>query len=261
MITSEDKVSYLPRTLFAVGKRKLKFISNLLRRPKLIKLDGIILEVSKTFSQSMRQRLYSGSYEGREAVIVKEKIEPDDVVIELGGGLGFISCLCAKKIGSSKVYTYEANPELIPIIKRTHESNGVNPKVINAIVSLNAGEIRSFYLNEDFFNSSVFLIGNNRRQVQVITVDLNEEVAKIRPTFLIIDVEGAEYELLLGLDFQTIKKISLEYHREILGAEKIDKIRAHLTRSGFSVDSEISLRNVIFLERLREMEERDSSDE
>jgi hypothetical protein len=71
---------------------------------------------------------------------------------------------------------------------------------------------------------------------------LNEEIRRIRPTFLILDIEGGEYDLLQILDdFLTIKKVAIELHEDVIGPEKIESIKRRLVDAGFAIDPHYSV--------------------
>lgn len=58
---------------------------------------------------------------------VAAKLDADDVVMDVGTGIGLVATLCAQRIGSERVYTYEANPALERPIRETFELNRVSP--------------------------------------------------------------------------------------------------------------------------------------
>lgn len=91
--------------------------------------------------------------------------------------------------------------------------------------------------------------------MSVPVYDLNEEVHKINPTFLLMDIEGGEYDLIRMIDFHTIRKISAELHTDVLGQDRIDEIKAVMSHAGFVIDPAFSsvipgVKEVLFLERM-----------
>ena len=82
-------------------------------------------------------------------------VREDDVVVELGAGIGFMSTLVATKRKIKAVHAFEANPQLIPYIASVHAANGVkNAHVTNAILGPEAGSV-PFYIREKFIASSM----------------------------------------------------------------------------------------------------------
>ena len=104
-------------------------------------------------SPAIRSVLSSGNYEQQEAWLLSGILQPDEVVLEIGAGMGYISTFCAKHFHVKEVHAVEANPELIPVIKRNHEINAVDVAVYNEILGPEDGE-GQFYLHESFWASS-----------------------------------------------------------------------------------------------------------
>ena len=55
--------------------------------------------------------LTSGRYELQEARALAEFVKPEDVVMDIGAGVGFVSILAARIVGGPNVIAVEANPE------------------------------------------------------------------------------------------------------------------------------------------------------
>ena len=95
-------------------------------------------------SPTLRRILYSERYERSESRCAVVALSPDDVVLEVGSGLGYLSTICALRLGSERVHTYEADPGLIPRIRRHHALNGVAPEVHNAMLAGSTGSASFF---------------------------------------------------------------------------------------------------------------------
>src|SRR5687767_6135156 len=93
---------------------------------KTFTLKGVKLNISNdaVLSKDVLLSLLQGGYEDKENRIVHDHVKKDDFVVELGGGLGFNSISVAK-LNSGKIISYEANPNLIPLIKQNQELNQV----------------------------------------------------------------------------------------------------------------------------------------
>lgn len=82
-------------------------------------------------SPRIRRALRQGTYEQKEYEAISALVNEDDVVLELGAGIGFM-CTVAAKIGKAKsVHTYEANPALISYIASVHDTNDVTNVTVN----------------------------------------------------------------------------------------------------------------------------------
>ena len=223
------------------------------KRPDRIKCYGVTLELDRSDSESVRDALYRKRYESTEVICLKQALEPHDVVMEIGAGLGFISTFCAKKAGSEKVFAFEANPELIPRIQQTYARNNVSPTLQQAVLDSHDG-VRTFHIYSDFRSSSLLERKGPSKVVDVPALDVNRELARIQPTFLIVDVEGNEVDLLPAIDFfhagASVRKILIELHENVTGKAAKNSLRHYLTEQGFSVNANVSHEEVIFLEKL-----------
>ena len=91
---------------------------------KAVKIEGIQIPILKeNLSKILQLQIYMGFYEKEELKLVKYLLDENDIVMELGTGLGLLSSYCAKKIGSHRVFTYEANPALETYIRHTYRLN------------------------------------------------------------------------------------------------------------------------------------------
>ena len=228
--------------------RKLKKIAWRFKKPDWADNHGIMLPVRHAMvSPGIAREIYFGDYEAKEIEIISKRLATDDVVFEVGAGLGYLSAYCAKRTGGEKVFTYEANPELIPLIRETHARNGVAPTVTNALLARGDGE-REFRLEDDFWASSAHR--GSGRAITVKQLDLDSELARVRPSFMIVDIEGGEAEFFAGADLSTVRKICVETHPDVLGDRVLSEMFAGLVAKGFALDFSLIRKNVFFFHRL-----------
>lgn len=202
-------------------------------------IRGIRVPVGPHLSQVIQAHLAAGLYERQELGVIGQTIDRDDIVMELGTGCGVISAYCAKTIGSRRVHTYEANPELEEPIRRLYAVNSVDPQLHICMVGHELGT-RPLYIEDDFWTSSPVRRSAGARVVQVPTRPFNEEVRRINPTYLIVDIEGGEYDLLMRADLQNIRKVLVEMHGGVIGPERVVALAARLRESGFQLSRRYS---------------------
>lgn len=234
-------------------QKKLLVQYRMLIQPSLVEVEGIKLKIDDYFSQAIKQNIYFGYYENYELSIVKSQLSPYDVVMEVGAGIGFISTYCAQKIGSEKVFSYEANPDLKKHICNTYKLNNVSPTLEICLVGNHKEEL-TFYIEKNFWSSSITPWNKDAKPVTVTAKSFNEEVRRHNPTFLIIDIEGGEVELIKNADFYNVTKIMLELHTKLIGVEKAEFVKSRLRKAGFQINKKYSRENngmeELFLERL-----------
>ncbi|MFZ1964049.1 MAG: FkbM family methyltransferase [Roseiarcus sp.] len=113
-------------------------------------VHGIVLEIPRSLvTPAIHDALESGYYEHPEADELGELIQDGEVILEIGAGVGLISTIAARNPRTRKVYAIEANPNLIPIIKRTHALNQVEASVFNEVLG-DANGIIDFAIHKDF---------------------------------------------------------------------------------------------------------------
>lgn len=231
------------------GMRRLKKFLWHIHQPEWALNHGVKLPVRHdALSPGIRKQIHLGEYESKEAEIVTRRLHPDDVVMEVGAGIGFLSALCAKRIGNDRVFAYEANPALMDIIALTHRANGVTPSVINAALAVGEGEC-AFHLSDEFWASSASHAISGARVIMVRQLDLNTELAKVRPTFLIVDIEGGEREFFSHANLAGVRKVCVELHPTLLSDVELSGLLQHLFAQGFVLDFSIMRKNVFFLYR------------
>jgi FkbM family methyltransferase len=229
--------SWTRRTLRKVS-HWLAYQYRILRRP-VITIEGVQIRVGRHMSRRVERALSRGGYERQELQLIGALLTPGDVVLEVGAGLGLVSTYCAQRVGSSRVFAFEADPDLEPCIRETYELNGVEPALDICAVGARAGRV-TIYRDKHLVSSSVGRRRAGTRPVEVPGKALNYVVQRFRPTLLIIDAEGAEPELFDGAELPTVTRIVLELHDRVIGAQGTDRVRGTLANLGFKEDRGLS---------------------
>lgn len=219
--------------------------------PNVVAHHGVkLLLDSSEISPYIRRAIYSGVYETKEALLLKETLGQEDRVLELGAGMGFIASFSAKYLGdSAKVHAVEALPHMESVIRRNFEINRVSPQLTMAAVGKEEGEI-DFSVSSNFWSSSVDGAGKGERKIQVPMVALSDLLASFQPTYLVVDVEGAEKNLF-DCDLGTVSKICLEVHPHYIGDAGVNRAVHALFRKGFVIDYLRMSKGMLYLYRCR----------
>jgi hypothetical protein len=61
-----------------------------------------------------------------------------------------------------------------------------------------------------------------------------------RPTFLVVDIEGGEFDLFRYADIAGVRKLAVELHERVIGRDKTDIVRQRIREAGFRVDEALS---------------------
>ncbi len=214
-----------------------------------VRIDDVELLADPRLSHAMRQVLYSGVYEERELSILRSTLQRDDVVLELGSGLGLLSIVCARLVGNENVTTFEANPEMEPIIRANYAANRVSPQLVMAMVGSRPG-MQRFYIRKNFWASSPHEArAEGSRTVMVPVFALDTEIRRTRANYLIVDIEGGESTLFEDTDLPGISKLLIELHPDVLSPAGVDRVVSTLARLGFACDDTLSFEQERFFVR------------
>ncbi len=229
--------------------KRLRKIAWRWKKPAWAENRGVWLPCNQPgIAPGIARQIYFGEYEGKEADIVAQKLDAGDTVVEVGAGLGYLSALCAKRIGSERVHTFEANPALMPLIRATHRRNAIGPGVHNVLLARGDGEC-TFYVEAEFWASSTTARSARAQAIKVPQRDLNEALRRLAPTFMIVDIEGGEGEFFAYADLAGVRKICLETHPDVIGNDGVSAVFARLLAQGFALDFGCIRKNVFYFYR------------
>jgi len=184
--------------------------------------------------------LREGRYEHSEARALKMLLRPGDTYFELGGGVGFVSTLAARIVRDpSRVHVYEANPELIPTIERTWAANGVGGSVYNCMLGTGKGE-HKFYVSQAFWASSGQIDYGRSRVIMVPQRDFLKQLEFKEATFVLMNIEGGEGELLIRTLPARVRVVVAEFHPRIIGQATVEALWANLGEQGFRLAKQAS---------------------
>jgi FkbM family methyltransferase len=216
-------------------------------------INGISLDVPDVMLTPMIQKmLEKGWYEVEEAKAVKIHLRKSDSVLELGSGVGYLAILCARIVGAKNVTTIEANPALLPLIRRNASNNHMEEITLlhGLAVAQSASGKEPFYIPEDFWaGTQKHLDITSSQKIEVPTLNVDDMLAKIEPTILISDVEGAEGDFFYTQLPESLRLVILELHPKHCSQENIRDIFIRLFSQGFCYQTQGSSGAVVVFER------------
>jgi FkbM family methyltransferase len=231
------------RALRSAGRRLRKRARRLQRRARAAaqrwrvrsareaSLRGLRIALPRGLPLPLREAIHAGAYEAPELALVDAYLEPGDRVLEIGGGLGAVAAFCARRVGSENVVSCEPNPALRRAALATFRRNGLWPELVPALVGARAGRA-VLHVRRDPCTSSLLPDGEST-PLGVEMRAFGDELRRCDPSFVVMDAEGGEHELVRGADWGGVRKLVVELHPSRLGAERLAEVHDALVRAGF----------------------------
>lgn len=169
------------------------------------------------------------------------KVLPAWTVVDIGGNIGAFALFAARS-GASGVFCYEPNQEAFNVLNRNIFINNLDERVkaYNLAVSGNAGDLVWIAKSSSPYNktrSGEEALPEGGEAVSTTTVEaLLEQNGLEYVDLLKMDCEGAEYEILMGMPNDVLKKvhrIRMELHpsRQFSRMAVVERLK----ENGFSV--------------------------
>lgn len=130
-------------------------------------------------------------------------VRPGDTVFDIGGHIGAVAIALSRMVAGQggKVYSFEPNREMWPHLLENLAINGIeNVSHIPMACFSEGGKLMKFYSEPSFYKAGSSLVrpilGAKTFDVVTIAVDEFCDVNVLHPSFMKIDVEGAEIHVL-----------------------------------------------------------------
>jgi len=198
-----------------------------------------------------------GEYESDLKNSIEDILNEGDTFIDLGANEGYFSIIAGKIVGSKgNVIAIEPQTRLQSIIKKNIELNNLkNIRLVQTLITDSAGK-EEISLSPDTNTGSSGVLKKqiykvDKETVESISLEGLMKKMNIELIDLIkIDIEGSEYEAILGSKnlFQSklIKKIALELHPQFLKKRNLNEaeILDFLLSCGYKKDTKY--KNLLF---------------
>lgn len=214
------------RLLAASGQVSLQALSRAWTRYRVDRADSIEIECRghvvryDTQSELAKEWFYprylnGGLHEPAVTHEIVDTLDQDSVFYDVGALVGWYTVLASEVCTSGSVHAFELDPEYLGEIQRSLSRNGTTATVNRRAVAEESGERRSY-------SGGIGLTGIDPGEATggdatVETIALDDYVTSNPiPDVLKLDVEGFEYDALLGaqslLDTEPPDVIVLEVH-------------------------------------------------
>ena len=216
-----------------------------------LEADGVLIPYDPAIiTPPIKHAIEAGFFEAEEAAQLPYIIKPDDVVLDIGAGIGFISTLIARR--AERVISVEANPDLLPYMARLHQINGIaNIRRLNVVLGDAEAGMATFYQREDFWMGSLAAGPNPyKTTVNVPYSGLNALLENERITLIVCDIEGAESFLFTRATLCCVDRIYLELHDHITGLKGVSAVFSAMAAHGFTYDPRYSAGAIVLFRRV-----------
>jgi FkbM family methyltransferase len=206
---------------------------------------GVRVPAAPHLGPGMIAAMAEGRYERMEVQLALRHVPPGSRILELGAGSGVAGAAVALNTRPAAMLSVEANPNLLPHIRTLYAENGLDRTIAlrHGVVASapDAPATMEFHLRGNFLGSSLTAPADGR--FTTITVPVIPYAALKRDfphDVLLMDIEGAERDVLRHADLSGVTLLIAEFHRGIFGREGMRECRACLTAQGFVQDAEAS---------------------
>lgn len=241
-IGEEGAFSYMRRLIYGGVYRYIfqKWISRQLTKKNPIELFNSTFFLStRPLGLTEELQIY-GTHEPLASSQYAAMLKQNEIVLDVGSNIGYYALLASRVTNNSAtVHCFEPDPELADILIKNRDMCGETWHITEAAVSEGSGLI-------GFYRSAVANWGGIRKEnvsvrtdeliVKATTVDEYCAKYNIVPTFLRMDIEGAEIQAIRGARGMLRKarpKIFMELHLGFLSEEERRELYGILSSMGY----------------------------
>jgi FkbM family methyltransferase len=196
------------------------FLAPAQRHMEAVKMRaGFTMQLTPTELLQAHLYLFS-TYELPTTRFIARYLKNNDVVLDIGANIGYISMFCANAIGKGgKIYAFEPERNNYAALQQHIALNSFTNIYPQRLAATSIPTTLRLYLASDNYgaHSTIFnpdVLTQEYEEVQGITLDNFVQEQNIADIALVkIDVEGAEHEVLQGM------KTILSKHRPVLVIE------------------------------------------
>ncbi len=223
-------------------------------RPSRIVLHGQRLRVaSPHIGDRTRRALLRGRYERHKVRQLRNRVEPNDVVLDVGAGIGLTGLYAASMVGAENVLCVEADPRAVALAETNFAANSRDIELLHAaaVPHGHPAEV-DFQLHEEVGRSSLTPRAGGVGTATVPTLDIAPLLAARRVSVLNVDIEGGERDLLMAIDdFAEVRILLLSVHEQVVGYARTNGLLERLFDAGFALDFPDSRGRHVALARYR----------
>jgi len=207
-------------------------------------VNGFKMYLDPTDALDLRK---NKTFEKFETELVKKEIKKGDIVLDIGANIGYYTLVFSQIVGTEgRVFAFEPDPNNFALLKKNIEINNLKNVVLIQKAVSDVSNPLSLYLCD--YNHAQHRIYPSSRCNEKITVEstiiddyFSEKEFCNKINFVKIDVEGAEYDVIEGMQ-KTLKsnpelKILCEFSPKQIREHELkpEDVLEQLLRSNFKI--------------------------
>lgn len=178
-----------------------------------------------------------GEWEPEQTAAILELLRPGSVVLNVGANTGYYALLAGAKVGASgHVHAFEIQPRIAEILRRNVARNGLEQVITVVEAGCFSEKGEAFIESHGDPGAARISFAGEGKMVPLTTVDAY--LGTGRADLLIIDTEGADFEILKGagatLEAFHPVVIAEVHHLAAFGGSE-GELRAYMAQFGYRV--------------------------
>ncbi|HNW43896.1 MAG TPA: FkbM family methyltransferase [Elusimicrobiales bacterium] len=141
--------------------------------------------------------------DGLEEKLYRDRVKPGMTVLEIGANIGFFTLLFSRLAGDAgRVTAFEPDPGNFRLLQKNIAANGrKNITCVQKAVAARTGPGRLFISEENYGDHRIFDAEEGRGSLEIETTAIDDLPGPAGAVdFIKMDIQGAEYSALLGME-------------------------------------------------------------
>ncbi len=163
-------------------------------------------------------------------------VRPGDKVMDCGSCIGTFA-VAALEQGAARVWCYEPMEKNVAVLRDNVSKYGDRAVVVRAALTMSSEN--GIMLSLSGFSGAHTIVPRRKaKEVMVPAKCFRSELMERQPDVLKLDVEGAEYGLMMSLmrgDLHHVRSLFIEFHPNDRREELVEKVKTFVTEEGFVV--------------------------
>ena len=207
-----------------------------------VTIDGCLFSLdSDAIATKIKSSFLFGEYEKPEREAIRRFLDPNLPVVEFGGSVGVVACITNRRLADPRHHiVVEANPALIPILKKNRDLNQCQFEILPCMVGYGS-EQGTFYASTTNFLTSTSISSDFSESANLTSVKTTNLLSVLEQNqfprcTLICDIEGGEADLLdheSAVLSDRVSMLMMEVHDQLLGKERAAQVLDQIHQIGF----------------------------